>query len=60
MTGDSMAFANLRFVQELGRGAFGSVVLALDDDSNQLVAVKKLPRASVQSRYTESELVNHR
>jgi serine/threonine protein kinase len=60
MSGTSMGFANLRFVQELGRGAFGSVVLALDADSNQLVAVKKLPRASVQSRYTESELVNHR
>jgi serine/threonine protein kinase len=56
----SMGFANLQFVQELGKGAFGSVVLAIDADSNQLVAVKKLPRASVQSRYTESELINHR
>jgi serine/threonine protein kinase len=55
-----MGFANLHFVRELGRGAFGSVVLAVDADSKQLVAVKKLPRASVQSRYTESELINHR
>jgi serine/threonine protein kinase len=55
-----MGFANLQFVQELGRGAFGSVVLAIDTDSNQLVAVKKLSRASVQTRYTESELINHR
>uniref|UniRef100_A0A383V5F3 Protein kinase domain-containing protein n=1 Tax=Tetradesmus obliquus TaxID=3088 RepID=A0A383V5F3_TETOB len=55
----SLGFANLQYVQELGKGSFGSVVLAIDADSNQLVAVKKLPRASVQSRYTESELINH-
>lgn len=55
-----MGFTNLQYVQELGRGAFGSVVLAIDADSKQLMAVKKLPRASVQSRYTESELINHR
>ncbi|KAF6263514.1 kinase-like domain-containing protein [Scenedesmus sp. NREL 46B-D3] len=54
-----MGFTNLQYVQELGRGAFGSVVLAIDADSKQLMAVKKLPRASVQSRYTESELINH-
>ncbi len=46
------------YVRELGRGAFGSVVLALDASTQQPVAVKKIPRAQVQG-YTESELINH-
>eukprot|EP00878_Enallax_costatus_P041560 GHUV01048370.1.p1 GENE.GHUV01048370.1~~GHUV01048370.1.p1 ORF type:complete len:172 (+),score=39.24 GHUV01048370.1:477-992(+) len=52
------ASSNYQYVRELGRGAFGSVILARDVSSDSLVAVKKINRSQVQG-YTESELVNH-
>lgn len=52
-----MSINNFQYVRQLGRGAFGCVVLAMDANG-QLVAVKKISRSSVQG-YTESELLNH-
>ena len=45
-------------VKELGRGAFGCIVLARNAATNELVAVKLMERSSL-SRYIESEIVNH-
>ncbi|KAF8065487.1 RNR2B [Scenedesmus sp. PABB004] len=53
--------ASLSYVRELGRGSFGRVVLARDDESGALVAVKKLPRAALhrESTYVHRELLLH-
>ncbi|WIA16599.1 hypothetical protein OEZ85_013266 [Tetradesmus obliquus] len=46
------------FIKELGRGSFGSVVLARNTKTGEQVAIKKMERAHLQ-RYVESEILNH-
>jgi len=46
-------------IKELGRGAFGVVVLAKDVTNQQLYAIKRLECARL-SKYTEAEVTNHR
>jgi serine/threonine protein kinase len=38
------------FIKELGRGAFGAVVLARNTKTNEQVAIKKMERAHLQVR----------
>lgn len=47
------------FVQEVGKGSFGCVVLAKNSVSGELVAIKKMEREYLQGRYVESETLNH-
>ena len=44
--------------EELGRGAFGCILLARNAGTGEHVAVKLIERASL-SRYIESEILNH-
>ncbi|KAI8474560.1 MAG: kinase-like domain-containing protein [Monoraphidium minutum] len=47
-----------KFVQDLGRGSFGSVILAKDSETGQQVAIKQMEREYV-GHYVESEILNH-
>lgn len=47
------------FVQEVGKGSFGCVVLAKNTETGELVAIKKMEREFLQGRYVESEILNH-
>ena len=49
---------NYELVRELGCGAFGMVVLAIDARSNEQVAIKRLEREHL-TRFVESEILNH-
>ncbi len=44
----------------LGRGAFGSVVLAKERESERLVAIKRIPYMRIHSLYLRTEVLNHR
>lgn len=48
-----------RYLNELGSGAFGNVVLAQDTHTLELVAVKKLPRLPDDRLQLERELLVH-
>jgi len=48
-----------RYLSELGRGAFGYVILAQDTTTQELVAVKKLPRHLAADMQMERELLAH-
>jgi len=48
-----------RYLNELGRGAFGYVILARDTVTQELVAVKKLPRNLAADMQMERELLAH-
>ncbi|KAI8471513.1 MAG: kinase-like domain-containing protein [Monoraphidium minutum] len=47
------------FVQDIGKGSFGSVVLAKHMATGELVAIKRLERAMVNRHYVSSEILNH-
>lgn len=42
------ANSHYQYVRDIGKGAFGSVILAVDTTSGNYVAVKKINRAQVQ------------
>lgn len=58
--GDDMLGEVLKYetIQALGRGTFGCVYLARNVETQELVAIKLLPRAEV-NKYVEAEIVNH-
>ncbi|GBF93316.1 sulfur stress regulator [Raphidocelis subcapitata] len=54
-----MGVSKYVFVQEVGKGSFGCVVLAKNTETGELVAIKKMEREFLQARYVESEILNH-
>ena len=58
--GDDMLGESRKYekIQVLGRGTFGCVYLARNVETQELVAIKMLPRGEV-NKYVEAEIVNH-
>lgn len=54
-----MLSTSRRYINDLGKGAFGYVILAQDTITQELVAVKKLPRHLAADMQLERELLAH-
>lgn len=49
-----------KWIKDLNEGAFGAVHLALNTETSEKVAIKKIPRGDEISKYIEREILNQR